>query len=69
MNFGLNVVYIFFAMLVGIGLDKLSPFGLTSLQSVLYILAGFCIIIILPYLLISYRNNQEIQMVENNPNE
>ena len=57
MNFGLNVVYIFVALLVGYGMDHLTLFGLNSLRSVLLVLGGFSGLIILPFLYLSYQKN------------
>ena len=65
MNFGLNVVYIFVALLVGYGMDHLALFGLNSLRSVQLLLGGFCGLIIFPFLVIAYRKNGTTENAEN----
>ena len=65
MNFGLNMVYIFVALLVGYGMDHLTLFGLNSLRSVLLVLGGFSGLIILPFLYLSYQKNNASPDMEN----
>ncbi|MHA1522531.1 MAG: MFS transporter [Promethearchaeota archaeon] len=59
MNFALNVVYMLSAVLIGLGLDSLHIFQLSSLQSVLLLLGLFCFVVLLPFLYTNYQTNGE----------